>query len=97
MATAIEPVRQAVEVELELGEAFELFTTGIAEWWPYKTHFSRRTGRDPDLWAAARRRAEGGLFRRGHRHLRPGSAVGSPSLPFSGQYFRKERSDLISK
>jgi len=41
MATAIEPVRQSVEVELELGPAFELFTTGIAEWWPYKTHFSR--------------------------------------------------------
>jgi len=41
MATAIEPVRQSVEVELELGQAFELFTTGIAEWWPYKTHFSR--------------------------------------------------------
>jgi Activator of Hsp90 ATPase homolog 1-like protein len=41
MAAAIDPVRQSVEVELELDQAFELFTTGIAEWWPYKTHFSR--------------------------------------------------------
>ena len=41
MARAIEPVRQSVEVELEPGEAFDLFTTGIAEWWPYKTRFSR--------------------------------------------------------
>lgn len=41
MALAIEPVRQWVEVELDPVEAFELFTTGIAEWWPYKTHFSR--------------------------------------------------------
>lgn len=41
MPTAIEPVRQSVEVPLAPGEAFELFTAGIAEWWPYKTHFSR--------------------------------------------------------
>ena len=41
MVLGIEPVRQSVEVELDPREAFELFTTGIAEWWPYKTHFSR--------------------------------------------------------
>jgi len=37
----IQPVRQSVEVELSPSDAFELFTTGIAEWWPYNTHFSR--------------------------------------------------------
>jgi len=37
----IEPVRQSVEVELPPSEAFDLFTTRISEWWPYKTHFSR--------------------------------------------------------
>ena len=41
MATAIEPVRQSVEVPLSLDDAFDLFTSGIGEWWPYKTHFSR--------------------------------------------------------
>ena len=41
MATVVEPVRQSVEVELTPHDAFELFTTDIAEWWPYKTHFSR--------------------------------------------------------
>lgn len=41
MAAVIQPVRQSVEVELDPAEAFDLFTTGIAEWWPYKTHFSR--------------------------------------------------------
>jgi uncharacterized protein YndB with AHSA1/START domain len=41
MAALIQPVRQSVEVELPPSEAFDLFTTRIAEWWPYKTHFSR--------------------------------------------------------
>jgi uncharacterized protein YndB with AHSA1/START domain len=41
MAAAIQPVRQSVEVPLPVAEAFELFTAGIAEWWPYETHFSR--------------------------------------------------------
>lgn len=41
MAAVIQPVRQAVDVDLDPAEAFELFTTGIAEWWPHKTHFSR--------------------------------------------------------
>ena len=38
---AIAPVRESVEVALAPAEAFELFTVRIAEWWPYKTHFSR--------------------------------------------------------
>jgi uncharacterized protein YndB with AHSA1/START domain len=37
----IQPVRQSVEVALTPGEAFDLFTNRIAEWWPYKTLFSR--------------------------------------------------------
>jgi uncharacterized protein YndB with AHSA1/START domain len=41
MATAVEPVRQAVEVPLPPEEAFDLFTSGIGEWWPYRTHFNR--------------------------------------------------------
>jgi uncharacterized protein YndB with AHSA1/START domain len=41
MSTAVQPVRLSVEVPLAADEAFELFTAGIAEWWPYKTHFSR--------------------------------------------------------
>lgn len=39
--TSIPPVRQSVEVPLEPAAAFELFTTGIARWWPIRTHFSR--------------------------------------------------------
>jgi len=41
MAMLIEPVRQSVEVPLPPEDAFDLFTSGISEWWPYKTHFSR--------------------------------------------------------
>jgi uncharacterized protein YndB with AHSA1/START domain len=41
MAADIEPVRQSVDVPLSPHDAFELFTTGIAQWWPYKDHFSR--------------------------------------------------------
>jgi uncharacterized protein YndB with AHSA1/START domain len=41
MPTLIEPVRRSIEVRLPPADAFDLFTTGIAEWWPYKTHFSR--------------------------------------------------------
>jgi uncharacterized protein YndB with AHSA1/START domain len=41
MATVIEPVRQSVEVPLSPEDAFDLFTSGIGAWWPYKTHFSR--------------------------------------------------------
>jgi len=41
MAAVIQPVRQSVEVPLSPTEAFELFTAGIGQWWPYKTHFSR--------------------------------------------------------
>ena len=39
--TSIPPVQQSVEVPLEPAAAFELFTTGIARWWPIETHFSR--------------------------------------------------------
>lgn len=31
----------SIEVALEPRAAFELFTSGIGEWWPYKTHFNR--------------------------------------------------------
>jgi hypothetical protein len=41
MAIVVQPVRQSVVVDLDPSDAFELFTTGIAEWWPYQTHFSR--------------------------------------------------------
>ncbi len=41
MATVIEPVLQSVEVPLPPDEAFDLFTSGICVWWPYKTHYSR--------------------------------------------------------
>lgn len=41
MAIVVQPVRQSVVVDLEPNAAFELFTSGIAEWWPYRTHFSR--------------------------------------------------------
>jgi uncharacterized protein YndB with AHSA1/START domain len=41
MATAVQPVRLSVEVPLPPAEAFDLFTAGISEWWPYKTHFNR--------------------------------------------------------
>jgi uncharacterized protein YndB with AHSA1/START domain len=37
-STAVEPVVKAVTVELPIEEAFELFTTGMAEWWPLETH-----------------------------------------------------------
>jgi uncharacterized protein YndB with AHSA1/START domain len=37
----IPPVRQSIDVPLGPHEAFDLFTKRIAEWWPYKTHFSR--------------------------------------------------------
>lgn len=40
-ALVIPPVRQSVDVPLEPADAFELFTTGISDWWPYKTHFTR--------------------------------------------------------
>jgi uncharacterized protein YndB with AHSA1/START domain len=32
-----EPVVQSVEVELPVDQAFELFTTGMTNWWPLKT------------------------------------------------------------
>ena len=41
MGVVVPPVRQSIEVPLQTPEAFELFTSRIAEWWPYKTHFSR--------------------------------------------------------
>ena len=41
MATAVQPVRLSVDVPLPPAEAFDLFTAGITEWWPYKTHFTR--------------------------------------------------------
>ena len=34
----IEPLRKTVTVKLSLGEAFELFTSGINRWWPLATH-----------------------------------------------------------
>jgi uncharacterized protein YndB with AHSA1/START domain len=37
----IPPVRLSIEVALAQADAFYLFAKGIAEWWPYKTHFSR--------------------------------------------------------
>jgi hypothetical protein len=37
----IPPVRASVVVPLDQARAFELFTSGIGEWWPYRTHFSR--------------------------------------------------------
>jgi uncharacterized protein YndB with AHSA1/START domain len=41
MAINIRPVRQSVEVPLDPPDAFELFTSGIGQWWPYRTHYSR--------------------------------------------------------
>jgi uncharacterized protein YndB with AHSA1/START domain len=41
MAPVITPVRRSIEVPLPPAQAFDLFTAGIAEWWPYATHFSR--------------------------------------------------------
>src|SRR5687767_7678861 len=35
---AIEAVRKTVLVDFAPAEAFELFTTGIASWWPVATH-----------------------------------------------------------
>lgn len=32
--TEVAPIRREVVVELDVGEAFELFTTRIGEWWP---------------------------------------------------------------
>jgi uncharacterized protein YndB with AHSA1/START domain len=36
--TATEAVRKTVLVDFAPSEAFELFTAGIATWWPVKTH-----------------------------------------------------------
>lgn len=41
MAPVIAPVRRSIEVPLPPAQAFDLFTVGIADWWPYATHFSR--------------------------------------------------------
>jgi len=37
-ATTLEPVRHRIEVPLTPAEAFELFTAGIARWWPFRGH-----------------------------------------------------------
>jgi uncharacterized protein YndB with AHSA1/START domain len=34
----IEPVRKQLKVNLPVQQAFELFTAGIAKWWPLATH-----------------------------------------------------------
>ena len=36
--TAIEAIRKTVVVDFVPAEAFELFTTRIASWWPVRTH-----------------------------------------------------------
>jgi uncharacterized protein YndB with AHSA1/START domain len=36
--TATEAIRKTVLVDFAPAEAFELFTAGIATWWPVKTH-----------------------------------------------------------
>lgn len=36
--TTLEPIEKTVEVDMGIDEAFELFTGGIATWWPVKTH-----------------------------------------------------------
>lgn len=41
MASGVDPVRQSVEVPLDPRDAFELFTSGIAQWWPFETHRAR--------------------------------------------------------
>ena len=37
-ATVIEPVHRSVGVDCSVEEAWEVFTTGIATWWPTGTH-----------------------------------------------------------
>lgn len=37
-STATEEIRKTVLVDYAPAEAFELFTAGIATWWPVKTH-----------------------------------------------------------
>jgi uncharacterized protein YndB with AHSA1/START domain len=38
MSVTIEPVRAAVDVAVDPDRAWEVFTTGIASWWPVATH-----------------------------------------------------------
>jgi uncharacterized protein YndB with AHSA1/START domain len=35
---ALEPIRKSVTVDRTPTEAFDVFTRGIAEWWPLRTH-----------------------------------------------------------
>jgi len=37
-AATIEPLRMSVDVDLSAADAFDLFTNGIARWWPIETH-----------------------------------------------------------
>ena len=34
----IAPVRKSVRVKAPIAHAFEVFTSGLGRWWPYKTH-----------------------------------------------------------
>ena len=41
VASVIPTIRRSVTVPLEPARAFELFTTGIGEWWPIESKFAR--------------------------------------------------------
>ena len=34
----IEPVRKSISVDTQIGQAFEIFTARLSEWWPLATH-----------------------------------------------------------
>ena len=55
---AIEPVRKSIEVELPPLEAFQLFTSDMAAWWPATHHI----GSSPFVEIVVEPRAGGGWF-----------------------------------
>jgi uncharacterized protein YndB with AHSA1/START domain len=57
-AVVIEPVRKSFEVELPLLEAFQLFTSDMAVWWPATHHI----GPSPFIEIVVEPRVGGGWF-----------------------------------
>jgi uncharacterized protein YndB with AHSA1/START domain len=59
--TRVEPIRKSIRVDRSPADAFRIFTSGIGEWWPVKTH---SVGRDEAVGCAMETRAGGRLYER---------------------------------